>query len=109
MALSEEYRMLIIGALLLLLIGFIIGFTTYAILVKRAAAKGRLFMIDKNGKWNPFEPQPIKGSTDLKIMAGGQNVPYEFSEDGMKVFVDGELAERWTNMEGKDMSWLTKK
>jgi hypothetical protein len=104
----EEYRMLIISALFLLLVGFIIGFTTYAILVKRAAAKGRLFMIDKNGKWNPFEPQPMRGSTDLKITAGGQNVPYEFSEDGMKVFVNGELAERWMNAEGKEMSWMTK-
>lgn len=66
--------MLIIGALIGLIVGFILGFTTYAFIVKRAAEKGRVFTIDKNGKWLPFEPQPINHS-DLVIRDGSGEIP----------------------------------
>lgn len=56
----------LLGALIFFLIGFIAGFTSYALMVKRAAAKGRLFMIDKDGHWNPFEPQPIDQQEELR-------------------------------------------
>lgn len=40
----------------ILIVGFCLGFTTYAIFLKIAVRKGKAFVQDKDGKWQPFDP-----------------------------------------------------
>lgn len=40
-----------------LIIGFCLGFTNYAVMLKIAVRKGRAFAIDRNGTWQPYDPR----------------------------------------------------
>lgn len=41
---------------LILVIGFCLGFTAYAIILKINVRKGNAFVKSKDGKWEPFDP-----------------------------------------------------
>lgn len=75
----------------ILIIGFCIGFTTYAIFLKIAVSKGRAFVIDKNGEWQPFDPR----QHSPKMLYG---VKGDLGGD-LKIMVDGQEVERWTGAE----------
>jgi hypothetical protein len=42
-----------------LVVGFCLGFTTYAIILRIAVRKGRAFAIDRHGVWQPFHPSEL--------------------------------------------------
>jgi hypothetical protein len=84
----------------LLIIGFCLGFTAYAIILQINVRKGRAFVIDRNGTWQPFDP---RGLDKTMIRYGTVQLPGE----DLKVFVDGQPVERWSEWTGKP--WPTKK
>lgn len=83
---------------LILIVGFCLGFTAYAIILKINVRKGRAFVIDRNGAWQPFDPRGLDKTT---MHYGALDIPYEPNADGVQVFVDGQPVERWTDWTGK--------
>jgi hypothetical protein len=84
--------------ILILIIGFCLGFTAYAVILQINVRKGRAFVIDRNGQWQPFDPRGLDKTT---MIYGTLNLPYEPNADGVEVLIDGQTAPRWNNLGGE--------
>lgn len=76
----------IIGVVLFL-IGFLSGFTVYAVFLRIAVKNGKAFAIDSHGHWQPFDP--YKGQLPKTMEVSGSFTGIKLTPEGIKILIDG--------------------